>query len=377
LAAVTMEPILRLCTAPGVGPARVSTLLDRFGSAERVLAAPEEALRRVPGIGEAVARAVRAAAGPEGRAKVDEVVDRLRRVGAVALTPDMEDFPEALRSIPDPPFLLFACGDLTLARSPGLAVVGTRTPTDYGRRATERLAGDVARAGFTIVSGMARGIDTVAHTAAFEAGGSSIGVLGCGIDVVYPRENRPLFERMRREGLLLSEYTPGEPPLAGNFPRRNRLVSALGEGVLVVEMGERSGALHTVRYALDQGAEVFAVPGPIGSPLSAGTNQLLKEGARVVTSAEDIIEELRGVGAASSLTVARPHRNPQQPALSNGAAAVEALLSDEPAHVDLLVERSGRPAAEVLGLLLELELVAAVEALPGKRYRRPIPVVLP
>jgi DNA processing protein len=376
VAAVTSEAALRLGSTPGIGPTRIRALLDRFGTPARVLSAPVEALRTVPGVGEGLALALRAAAGVEGDRRVAELAERLRTCGGVALTPGSPEYPEAFRALSDAPYLLFARGDLGLCRVPAVAVVGTRTPSDYGRRATEHLVGDLARAGFAVVSGMARGIDAAAHAAALAAGGATIGVLGCGIDRAYPRENRALFERVAREGLLLSDYLPGEPPLAGNFPRRNRLVAALSEGVLVVEMGERSGALHTVRYALDLGKEVFAVPGPIGSPVSVGTNQLLKEGARVVTGSRDVLEELRGVGAVPLAGPLAPP-SPADSGASRPAAELEALLGADAVHVDHLVERSGRTAADVLALLLELELAGAVEVLPGKRFRRPVPAVLP
>jgi DNA processing protein len=225
------------------------------------------------------------------------------------------------------------------------------------------------------VSGMARGIDAAAHAGALDAGGTTIGVLGHGIDRAYPAENRALFRRLRERGLLLSELPPGEEPLAGNFPRRNRLIAALSEGVLVVEMGERSGARHTVDAALELGREVFAVPGAIGSPVSAGTNQLLKEGARLVTSALDVVEELRGVGAGPprGAAAASPARatapRPALPELPPAEASVLAALGSEPRHVDEVAAASGLPAARILPLLLALELGERIEALPGMRFR--------
>jgi DNA processing protein len=251
--------------------------------------------------------------------------------------------------------------------------VGTRAPTDYGRRTAAGLSFQLARAGYAIVSGMARGIDSVAQAAALDAGGATIGVLGHGIDRVYPPENHRLFAQVRERGLLLSELPPGEEPLAGNFPRRNRLIAALSVGVLVVEMGEKSGARHTVEYALELGKEVFAVPGPIGSAASAGTNQLLKEGARLVTSARDVLEELQGVGlplrpvAASSAVEPQPRTPPAD--LAPDEARVFAALADEPRHVDEVAAAAGIPASAALGALLGLELREVVEALPGKQFR--------
>jgi DNA processing protein len=376
-----LEPLLRLATVPGIGPQRLSALLRAFGSAERVLSTPREELVKLPGLGGVLLERLAAAAAPEGRARARKAVEALVRAEAVAITPDDLAYPEAFRQISEPPFLLFAAGDLSLLGQPGVGVVGTRSPTDYGRQAATALAGELARAGYLVVSGMAKGIDAAAHAAALSAGAGTVGVLGQGIDVVYPRENARLFRAVRERGLLITELPPGEEPKAGNFPRRNRLIAALSQGVLVVEMALRSGAQHTVTYALEQGKEVFAVPGPIGSPMSEGTNQLLKEGARVVTSAADILEELRGVGRAQPPAARKPvpavPTVPEEsvpveaPAdLSPEEAQVHAALGAEPLHVDEVAAATGLAPGTVLAALLGLELRGAAEGLPGKRYRR-------
>jgi DNA processing protein len=385
LAPAALEPLLRVAMIPGIGPARLSALLRRFGSAERVLGASGAEVGALPGFGTELVKRVLSAAEPAARERVRAALEALGKSGAVAITPDDLAYPEAFRALPDPPFLLFAAGRLELLGAPGVGVVGTREPTDYGRQATAALAGDVARAGYAVVSGMAKGIDAAAHGAALDAGGTTVGVLGHGIDRVYPPENRLLFGRVRERGLLISELPPGEEPLAGNFPRRNRLIAALSLGVLVVEMGEKSGAKHTVDYALELGKEVFAVPGPIGSPMSAGTNQLLKDGARLVTSARDILEELRGVGlgdvpAASEVSIPPSIGTsaPPPPAatrlpppdLAPDEAKVFAALRDEPRHVDELAAETGLAPSNVLAALLGLELKEAAESLPGKQYRR-------
>ncbi|HEX8905411.1 MAG TPA: DNA-processing protein DprA, partial [Longimicrobiaceae bacterium] len=309
----------------------------------------------------------------DGLRRAREAMRTLREAGAVAITPADAAYPDAFRTLPDPPYLLFAIGSLELLGTPAVGVVGTRSPTDYGRRAATSLSGDLARAGLAIVSGMARGIDSAAHAAALDAGGATVGVLGHGIDKVYPPENARLFERVRERGLLITELAPGEEPNAGNFPRRNRLIAALSLGVLVVEMGEKSGAQHTVTYALEQGKEVFAVPGQIGSPQSAGTNQLLKDGARLVTSATDIIEELRGVGAVvpGPASPANPDVPPPPPAdLSPDEAKVLAALDAEGRHVDEIAAAAGLAPSNVLAALLGLELRELAESLPGKQFRR-------
>ncbi|MGI9179496.1 MAG: DNA-processing protein DprA, partial [Longimicrobiaceae bacterium] len=271
LSPAALEPLLRLALVPGIGPNRLTMLARRFGSAERVLAASRAELAAVAGVGDQLVRRLRAASEPAALERVSSALSAMERMEAVALTPDDLSYPEAFRVLADPPYLLFAAGDLTLLGERAVAVVGTRQPTDYGRRAAAELSAGLARAGYVVVSGMARGIDAAAHSAALDAEGGTIGVLGHGIDHIYPAENRTLFQRVRQSGLLLTEFPPGEQPRAGNFPRRNRLISALGAGVLVVEMGARSGAQHTVNYATEQGKEIFAVPGPIASAVSAGT----------------------------------------------------------------------------------------------------------
>ena len=372
LTASPLEPTLRLALVPGIGPTRLAALLARFGTAEGVLRAPAAEVARLPGFGAGLARRVAAAAGAEGGARAREAMRTLADAGAVALTRDDDGYPQRIRELHDPPVVLYLRGDPALLGHPGMGVVGTRTPTPYGRAAAEGLAGELTRAGYAIVSGMARGIDAAAHAAALGVGGATIGVLGHGIDRVYPAENRQLFRRVAQRGLLLSELPPGEEPLAGNFPRRNRLIAALSAGVLVVEMGERSGARHTVDYALELGREVFAVPGPIGSPASAGTNQLLKEGARLVTSARDVLEELHGVGNADApppLPSSAPPPSPPAPDLPEEEARVLAALGLEPRHVDELAAAVSLPTSRVLAALLGLELAGLVSALPGKLFR--------
>ncbi|MDQ3555852.1 MAG: DNA-processing protein DprA, partial [Gemmatimonadota bacterium] len=371
-----LEPLLRIALVPGVGPARLAALLRRFGSPERVLGASAQEVGRIPGFGGETVRRLGAAAEPAATGPVGACMARLRKMGAVGITPDDASYPDDFRGIADAPYLLFAAGRLELLGNPAIGIVGTREPTPYGRSTAATLAGELAGAGFAVVSGMAKGIDAAAHEAALDARGGTVGVLGQGIDGVYPAENRRLFERVRGEGCLLSEYPPGEEPRAGNFPRRNRLIAALSAGVLVVEMAARSGAQHTVNYALEQGKEIFAVPGPIGSATSAGTNQMLKDGARLVTGVQDILEELGGVGTLSASPRApRPEiPAPTEPAEPEGLSAEErrvfAALGPDPLHVDPLGSAAGLPPGQLLPALLALELRGVVEALPGKHFRR-------
>ncbi len=372
----TIETLLRLAIVPGMGPARTTALLARFGSVERVLGAPAAQIAEVPGFGPEFARRVAAAGTAQGRDRARAALDVLARVGARVVTQVDAEYPQLFRTLADPPFVLYAMGDVHLMSEPAIGIVGTRAPTDYGRRVASRLSYELARAGYGIASGMAKGIDAVAQAAALDAGGATVGVLGHGIDKIYPPENQRLFHRVRERGLLISELAPGEEPLAGNFPRRNRLIAALSAGVLVVEMGEKSGARHTVEFALELGKEVFAVPGPIGSAVSVGTNQLLKEGARLVTSAQDILEELHGVGlvpsglGASAPAVSAAPAPRQAPVdLAPDEARVFGLLADDPRHVDDLATAAGMTTSVALGALLGLELRELAESLPGKQFR--------
>jgi DNA processing protein len=368
-----LEPLLTLALLEGIGPSRLATLVGHFGSAEGVLRASARELELLPAIGPQVARRIVRAGRVETRA-AREAIHTLRRVGASVITPGLVGYPEAFRFLHDPPYLLFTTGDLTLLDDPAIAVVGTRNPTEYGRATTRELSGALANAGYCVVSGMARGIDSVAHAAALREGGATIGVLGNGIEHIYPPENRALFAAVRERGLLITEFLPGETPKAGNFPRRNRLIVALGQAVLVVEMGLKSGAQHTVTYALEQGREVLAVPGPIGSPGSEGTNQLIKEGARLVTGVQDILEELEGVGSRRPV----PQRSrapaelqqPDLPLLSPRESSAFEALSGQPSHVDELCARTSLAPGAMLGALLELELRGLAQALPGKLFKR-------
>lgn len=365
-----LRPLLRLSLVQGVGPERLESLIHRFGSAEGALAASTRELGQVPGIGPELARRVHEMAGPAGERRFERALGQLGRVGGVVVTREDACYPDAFGEVAEPPYLLFAAGDPSLLERRAVAIVGTRRPTDYGRAVARELGRELARRGYVIVSGMARGIDSVAHDAALAAGGGTIGILGHGIEGVYPRENRPLFGAVRERGLLITEFAPGERPKMGNFPRRNRLIAALAAGIVVVEMGLKSGAQHTVTYALDQGRDVMAVPGPIHAPASAGTNQLIRQGARLVTSAEDVLEEIEGVGRGASIAESRPMPEPVLPLLSPAETRVYETLALEPVTADDLTARAALDPGPLLGALLELELKGLAESLPGNRFRR-------
>lgn len=375
-----LEPLLRLALVEGIGPQRLGRLIDRFGDAERAISANATTLRALEGFGPEIVARIRRAGSADARAHCTRALRRLDSIGAFALTPDDPLYPSAFLDLPDRPFLLFAAGEISIIRKPAVAIVGTRTPSTYGRTAAADLASELSLAGFSIVSGMARGVDSAAHSGALRAGGPTIGILGHGIEQVYPPENRRLFAAVRERGLLLTEFVPGETPKPGNFPRRNRLITAISRVVLVVEMGLRSGAQHTVNFALEQGREVMAVPGPIGSPSCEGTNQLIKDGARMVTSAADVLEELFGVGASRGLTSADSAARadlagPSLALLGPEESRVYDALGSEPEHVDALATRAGLDAAALAATLLELELRGLVRSTPGMRYFRPAPSV--
>jgi DNA processing protein len=277
------------------------------------------------------------------------------------------DFPEVLTHIPDPPLLLFYKGDLGWLRQPLLAVVGTRKPTPYGRAACNQLCGQLAKAGFVIVSGVAYGIDAEAHKASLRNGMGTIGVLGCGIDQVYPPSHRMLYQEIAANGLLLSEYPPGTPPRQGLFPERNRIISGLSLGVVVIEAAARSGSLITADFALEQGKEVFAVPGPIFSEVSAGPHNLLKQGAKLVTGWEDIMEEF-----ARLFPETGGGQEPEaRPMLDDTERAVYASISYEPIHWDDLHASLEPEKQRTLDRdLVRLEAKGYIASLPGGFYTR-------
>lgn len=283
--------------------------------------------------------------------------------------PDDSRYPALLRTIADPPALLYCKGDLECLARPAVAVVGSRAASTYGRRIAFELAGELARRGICVVSGMALGIDGEAHRGALAAGGSTIGVLGCGIDVVYPRRHGQLYREMEARGLLVSEYALGDRPEGFRFPERNRIISGLALGVVVVEAGIQSGSLITARLALEQGREVFAVPGRVDSAKSRGAHRLLQEGAKLVQGADDIFEELyllQTAGGTADQAAAAPSAAPE----SGDEQLLLSCLDVYPATIDELVRESGLRQADVFDLLLRLELKGMVRQLPGQQYER-------
>jgi DNA processing protein len=345
---------------PGIGAARLRTLVAAFGGPGAAIQAPHGALAALPGFGRAAATAVRGAR-LETAARILEALDRL---GARALLPEDEGFPGLLREIADPPTALFVWGRAEQLARPAVAMVGSRDHTAYGAAAARLLAGGVARAA-VVVSGMARGLDAIAHAAALDAGGGSIGVLGNGFGVVYPAANRALYDRMVRDGCLVTELPPGERPFVGTFPRRNRLIAGLARVTVVLEAAPDSGAILTADRALDQGRTVLAVPGPITSRTSLGCNRLIQQGAKPALSVEDVLDEL-GL-ALPAAAAPNPERS------LDDLTAVQRRVWDALAvrrHVDALVATCGAAPGDVLTALTEMEIRGLVRQDAGMVFER-------
>jgi DNA processing protein len=363
-------PWLVLKSAAGIGDVTYKRLVERFGSPSEVLAAPESDLLKVEGVGPRICAGLRSAV-PTPEMNLE--VDRLNRNEARFIPILDGDYPEGVRQIHDPPPFIYVKGEFRPEDRLAVAIVGSRRCTEYGRGAAFRLAWDLASRGFTVVSGLARGIDTAAHQGALEAGGRTIGVLGCGLDVGYPIESDRLKKSMEDRGVLVTEFPMGTGPDPVNFPKRNRLISGLSLGVVVVEAAERSGALITASFALEQGREVFAVPGPIGALTSRGTHHLIKQGAKLVDGVEDIIEELQVAARPSARERPDEALGPNDrdgAGLSVEENKVYSLLSHNPQHVDHLITQTNLSPSTMTGLLLQLELKGKARQLPGFQYIR-------
>jgi DNA processing protein len=347
-----------LCSIPRMTQTRLRRLLERFGTPETVLAARRSDLSGVDGIDEDLISAI---GGFRRDPELDGRIVAVKDAGVWTVDWREAGYPAALREVRGAPPVLFGRGEVTEDDRLAVAVVGTRRPTPYGQQVATRLARDLAMHGVTVTSGLARGVDTCAHRAALDAGGRTIAVLGSGIDVCYPPENRRLMDEIANHGAVLTEFGLGTEPLATNFPRRNRIVSALSRGVVAVEAGSRSGVLNTVAWAADQGRDVYAVPGRITDDASAGTNRLLCEGARPVLGAEDV---LRDLGVALHLEERR------KLPLEGEERAVMNLLSGDPLHVDELRQGSELSMARLLGVLMQLEVKGVIRQLPGKFFVR-------
>ncbi len=353
---------LQLTLTPGLGAAALRSLLKQFGLPHEVLARKRSELAAV-----VPASVLEALDSPEVQDAVLRAVQWNEHRDHHVITLADDGYPRTLLEIPDPPALLYAVGRAELLQRPGFAIVGSRNASAQGERNAEAFAKALGDAGLTVVSGMAVGIDAAAHRGGLVGAASTIAVLGTGVDIVYPRRNAQLAQEIAERGLLLSEFALGSGPVAHHFPRRNRLISGLSRGCLVVEAALASGSLITARTAADQGREVFAIPGSIHSPLSKGCHALIKSGAKLVESAEDVLSELAGFrasGYASTMAVKVE---------ANGAGADGGLLAHmghDPVDVDSLCLRAGMSAEQVSSELLRLELDGRVTVLPGGLYQR-------
>ncbi|MBI4838221.1 MAG: DNA-protecting protein DprA [Nitrospirae bacterium] len=360
---------LALNLLPDIGPFYARRLLSAFGSPENIFQMPAGELKKIEGIGENRAKSI---AGFRQWDIVDKEISYAEKNNIKILPFKDPLYPERLRQIPDAPLLLYVKGDIKDDDKYAIAIVGSRTPTDYGLQVAERISYKLAAYGLTVVSGMARGIDGASHKGALMAGGRTLAVLGSVIDVPYPLENKGLMRALVPSGALISEFPLGTKPNTGNFPKRNRIISGLSLGVLVIEAGVDSGSLITVGYALEQGREVFAVPGNITSKTSKGTNDLIKKGAKLVENADEIINELapqikvilkeaQGAERQQNISAPAPHMTESEKKVYN-------ILCKGPKHIDAITREINIPASEALSTLLSLELKGAVRQMDGKNF---------
>ncbi|MEN8190389.1 MAG: DNA-processing protein DprA [Thermodesulfobacteriota bacterium] len=357
---------LGLSLVPGLGPAGYHRLLERFGDpAAALVSRPQQraSISRLKiEMGQGVANRNRF------RDLASEQLAALEQIGARVLCLDDPLYPESLRQISGAPPLIYLHGDISLLEKSSIAVVGSRAATSYGKRVAALLARGLVESGLNVVSGLAHGIDAEAHRGALSGCGATIGVLGCGLDVVYPKQNRALYSELRQRGLLVSEYPLTTQPDGFRFPARNRIIAGLSLGVVVVEAAARSGSLITASLALDEGREVFAVPGQVDSFKSKGTHWLLQQGAKLVQSVDDILEELQGVFGERCLTTPES-TGVQGETADPETAALLGLIEPYPMDRDELIRRSGLAPGRVAELLLFLELEGLVEVQPGNKIR--------
>ena len=357
----TLQSIVQLNMTRGVGARTYYKLIATFGSAEAILDAPRAKLARVEGISENVAQAI---ADGKRDVNVDDELALAEKTGVQIVTIEDGGYPESLKKIYDPPLVLYVRGFLR-GDEPALAVVGTRRPTYYGKQQAEKLAGALAMRGWTIVAGLAVGIDSQAHEGALSAGGKTIAVLGSGLLRMYPHENTKLAERIAESGAVISEFPLTSAPDPWNFPRRNRIISGISRGVIVVEAAAESGSLITAKWAEEQNRLVFAVPGRVDSPTSAGCHALIRDGATLIEGADDVLRELGSPLAHEPDTELVPVLPPD---LSDAEKKVIGILDREPKHIDEVITTTGLTAAQVASCLVMLEIKKVVVQLPGQNF---------
>jgi len=353
---------IRLHLVPGIGPRVLQLLLEHVGEAPEILAASRHRLLEVPRVGHGVADGIRAAIS---RDRAREILARCQSEGITLIERGDELYSPLLEEIPDPPDLLYVKGQFEPVDQVSVAVVGSRRCTAYGRRMCELLAGGLARAGLTVISGLARGIDGVAHRAALAAGGRTIAVFATGVNRIYPPEHAELASEITRFGALVTEARLDQGPLPGLFPQRNRIISGLSLAVVVVEAARRSGALHTARHAIEQGREVLAVPGQVDSLASQGCHDLLRDGAKLVTCVDDVLEELGPLMQPLQVGSAPPIHIPRELSLDERERQVLSIVGPDPRHLDELLRGSPLDIPTTLAVLTALELRRLVRRLPG------------
>jgi len=359
-----IESYLKLTLVQGLGAVVLNRLLARFGSPDEIFGTSVGELCSVEGVSRQLARAILDAAETDVRGHLELAEDL--GVNIIPITDDR--YPINLRYIHDPPVLLYVKGSIRREDALAVAIVGTRRATHYGIKRAEELSGGLAAAGFCIVSGLAVGIDSAAHRAALRARGRTIAVLGCGLACIYPHRNEDLARSIVENGALVSELPLTTPPDRNNFPPRNRLISGLSLGVLAVEAPRRSGALITVRFAVEQGREVFAVPGPVDSPMTRGTHALIRDGAKLVESARDIIEGLGPLAEKITLPEEGEISDARELALTEVEALIYKTLSHQPLTLSEIIEACGLPASTVMSTLTVLQMRHLAREVSGKRF---------
>ncbi|MFC1501191.1 DNA-processing protein DprA [Elusimicrobiota bacterium] len=360
--------VLTLHLVEDLGPRRFKSLIDRFGSAEKALNSSEYELKSVEQLPPKVAKNISQA---KNRIDIDKEINLAEKIGARILTCFDESYPESLKNLYDCPLVLYVLGQKDINEIENIGIVGTRRPTNYGLTITSRFSKDFADIGLVTVSGLARGIDTQVHKSTVSAGGKTIAVLGNGLNKHYPPENRKLEEQISKNGALITEFPMDYPPDKMNFPRRNRIISGISKAVLVIEADIKSGALITAKYALDQGKDVFAVPGSIISEYSKGTNSLIKSGASLVQSSEDVICEIESFKKIQNKKGEAKKLSSKNENITDGSEKqILDILADNTngIPIDYFVERLKIPSKNIALSLLNLELKGFVKALPGKAY---------
>ena len=356
---------LWLSILPGIGSRRFNQLVSHFGSPEAVWNAELGQLKKISGISEKI---IAVLLDPKYKDNMEPYMHKIEKSGIKVFRSVDEDYPSNLKSIPDFPPVLYVRGSIEEQDQKAIAIVGSRTATQYGMNMAEELAYGLAMRGVTVVSGMARGIDTYAHRGALQAGGRTVAVLGCGVDISYPPENKNLIDKVVKSGAVISEFAAGMKPLPANFPARNRIISGLSMGVVVVEAAEKSGALITVDFALEQGRDVFAVPGNASSMVSEGTNRLIKDGAKLITCVDDILEEF-GTIKENGIRKERP-KVKEYAGLDDDERRLVENLDDDPTHIENLLKKTGYNIQKVNTILTMLEMKGVLKQLPGKFFIR-------